>query len=213
MGRVRSERVTATRARIMSAAERLFAEQGVSAVSNRQISEAAGQGNNYAVGYHFGGRLELMRAILEHHNAEIEPLRRTMIDQLGPTVEVRDWIACLVAPQTDYLDSLGTPTYFARFCAQITIDPQFGTLLYEQAAASDELIAVLTGMYASLPTIPKPVLESRDAMARNMILLTLADHERACAAGGATGSWSGIREQLIDALVGIWLAPVTHDAN
>ncbi|NED64518.1 TetR family transcriptional regulator, partial [Streptomyces sp. SID10244] len=91
MGRVRSERVTTTRTRIMSTAERLFAEQGVSTVSNRQISEAAGQGNNYAVGYHFGGRLELVRAILEHHNAAIEPLRHIMVDALGPDVEIRDW--------------------------------------------------------------------------------------------------------------------------
>ncbi|GAA3723189.1 TetR/AcrR family transcriptional regulator [Gordonia hankookensis] len=210
MGRVRSERVTTTRTRIMSTAERLFAEQGVSTVSNRQISEAAGQGNNYAVGYHFGGRLELVRAILEHHNAAIEPLRHIMVDALGPDVEIRDWIGCLVAPQTDYLGSLGTPTYFARFCAQITIDPKFGTLLYDQAVASSGLMAVLTGLYSSLPAIPDAVLESRDTMARNMILLTLADHERSRAAGEATGSWSDVGHQLIDALVGIWLAPVTH---
>ena len=33
------------------------------AVSNRQISEAAGQGNNAAACYHFGTRTDLLRAI------------------------------------------------------------------------------------------------------------------------------------------------------
>ncbi|MEV0038015.1 TetR family transcriptional regulator, partial [Streptomyces sp. NPDC050804] len=51
---VRAERGDATRELILVTAERLFAEHGVFAVSNRQVSEAAGQGNNAAVGYHFG---------------------------------------------------------------------------------------------------------------------------------------------------------------
>ena len=45
-----------TRELLLNTAERLFAEHGVAAVSNRQICEAAGQGNNYAIGYHFGSR-------------------------------------------------------------------------------------------------------------------------------------------------------------
>ena len=51
---VRSDRASSTQEAILVAAERLFAEHGVFAVSNRQVSEAAGQGNNAAVGYHFG---------------------------------------------------------------------------------------------------------------------------------------------------------------
>ncbi|MGO4759077.1 TetR family transcriptional regulator, partial [Streptomyces sp. 2MCAF27] len=58
----RAEQVSATRELILTAAERLFAERGVYAVSNRQVSEAAGQGNNAAVGYHFGTKADLVRA-------------------------------------------------------------------------------------------------------------------------------------------------------
>lgn len=209
MARVRSEQVAATRRRIASTAERLFAEQGVATVSNRQISEAAGQGNNYAVGYHFGGRPELVGAIFAFHNAAIEPRRHDMVEKLGPQVEVRDWIDCLVRPQTDYLESLGTPSHFARFCAQITTDPKFWPMLYDHATESDGLMSVLTGLYGSLPPLPAPVLEARDSMARNMILLTLADHERAVATGATTNSWADICDFLVDALVGVWMAPVT----
>ncbi|MEE3849326.1 TetR family transcriptional regulator [Gordonia sp. LSe1-13] len=207
----RNEQVALTRGLLLRTAERMFAEEGISTVSNRRISEAAGQGNNFAVGYHFGGKLELLRAILGHHNSAIEPIRRTMLSDLGPQMGMREWISCLVRPQTDYLRSLGTPTYFARFCAQVTTDPKYGPLLYEQKDVSEELISVLTGMYAALPSLPPSVLEIRDTMARNMIVLTLADHERACAAGEASRTWEDVGEQLVDALIGVWLAPVTHE--
>ncbi|MDY6811005.1 MAG: TetR family transcriptional regulator [Actinomycetota bacterium] len=209
MAKGRTEQVAMTRGVLLRTAERLFAEQGISSVSNRQISEAAGQGNNFAVGYHFGGKVELVRAVLAHHNAAIEPIRHAMLADLTSEVNLRDWIRCLVRPQTDYLDSLGAPTYFARFCAQITTDPRYGRTLYEQADISAELIALLTGLYSSLPPLPPRVLEIRDTMARNMILLTIADHERACADGAASRSWSDVCDQIVDALVGMWLAPVT----
>ncbi|AZG45614.1 TetR/AcrR family transcriptional regulator [Gordonia insulae] len=214
MARARNAQVETTRARILSTAERLFAEQGVAAVSNRQICEAADQGNNFAVGYHFGGKNELLLAILEHHNTHIEPLRRQMLDALGPVVEIRDWITCLVQPQTDYFESLGTPTYFARFCAHVTTDPKFQVMLYQQATVSEALMSVLAGLYGSLPALPDEVLACRDSMARNMILHTLADFERSLAdadpsAGNAAHSWSDIRDILVDALVGVWLAPVS----
>ncbi|MDU0294099.1 TetR family transcriptional regulator, partial [Saccharothrix longispora] len=56
----RADRVGATRLRLLAAAERLFAERGLYAVSNRQISAEAGQGNNAAVGYHFGTKADLV---------------------------------------------------------------------------------------------------------------------------------------------------------
>ena len=56
---VRAERASTTQEAILKAAERLYAEHGVFAVSNRQVSEAAGQGNNAAVGYHFGTKADL----------------------------------------------------------------------------------------------------------------------------------------------------------
>ena len=62
---LRTDRASTTRVAILTAAERLYAEHGVFAVSNRQVSEAAGQGNNAAVGYHFGTKTDLVRAIEE----------------------------------------------------------------------------------------------------------------------------------------------------
>ena len=79
----RSERSTGTREAILSAAEVLFAERGMYAVSNRQISEAAGQGNNAAACYHFGTRTDLLRAIESKHREPIEELRKRMLADVG----------------------------------------------------------------------------------------------------------------------------------
>ena len=49
------------------------------AVSNRQISDAAGQRNNAAVCYHFGSRTDLLRAIESKHRTPIEALRAGML--------------------------------------------------------------------------------------------------------------------------------------
>ncbi|MFW0785468.1 TetR/AcrR family transcriptional regulator [Gordonia sp. CPCC 206044] len=210
MTRVRNEQTANTRQRILATAEQLFAEQGISSVSNRQISDAAGQANNFAVGYHFGGRSELVHAILDHHNTLIEPFRSRMVAALGPEPDLRDWVTCLVQPQTDYFESLGKPTYFARFTAQVSVDPKHQLQLYDHAVVSEDLMSVLTGLYGSLPDLPEDVLGARDSMARNMILYTIADFESADAAGTATGSWSDVKDYLVDGLLGLWLAPVTH---
>ncbi len=90
---VRADRATSTQEAILKAAERLYAEHGVFAVSNRQVSEAAGQGNNAAVGYHFGTKTDLVRAIEHKHRGPIEELRERRIVDIGDSTDMRDWVA------------------------------------------------------------------------------------------------------------------------
>ena len=115
---VRADRASGTQEAILKAAERLYAEHGVFAVSNRQVSEAAGQGNNAAVGYHFGTKTDLVRAIEQKHRASIERLLERMVADIGDSTELRDWITCMVCSLTEHLAQLGNPTTYARFAAQ-----------------------------------------------------------------------------------------------
>src|SRR3954467_4834713 len=100
-----------TRGMIMAVAERLFAERGVFAVSNRQISEAAGQGNNTAVGYHFGTKTDLIRAIMAEHSGRMDARRRRLLAQYDGSTQLRDWVVVTVRPVTDHLAALGTPSW------------------------------------------------------------------------------------------------------
>jgi AcrR family transcriptional regulator len=207
----RTDRANTTQEAILAAAERLFAEHGVFAVSNRQVSEAAGQGNNAAVGYHFGTKTDLVRAIEQKHRGPIELLREEMVAQLGDAPDMRDWVACLVCPLTDHLAALGNPTWYARFAAQAMTDPAYHNIVVKDALSSPSLVQVIDGINRCLPELPVDVRVERNLMARNLLMHTCADRERAMAAGTSVprSSWQAAGSGLIDAIVGLWLAPVT----
>jgi AcrR family transcriptional regulator len=204
-GTARAGRAQATRDAILAAAERLFAEHGVIIVSNRQISEAAGQGNNTAVGYHFGTKADLVRAIVRRHTDEMERLRDRMVAEAGDSTDLRVWVACLVRPATEHLDGLGSPTWFARCAAQMMADPELRPVIVEEALSTPALRAVLEGMNRCMPDMPAPIRAERDDMARHLIVQMTAERERALAENRPTprASWHDAATGLIDAIVAI----------
>lgn len=207
----RQQRVIATQESILTAAERLFAEHGVNTVSNRQISEAAGQGNNTAVGYHFGTKTDLVRAIVHRHSERIEMIRRWMLHDIGDSTDLRDWVACLVRPSVDHLAELGAPTWYARFVAQVMTDPALRDVLIDESLTVPTLVATIDGLNRCLPALPAQVRMERGDMARHLILQMSAERERALAEGAFTprATWRDTATGLIDAIVGLFLAPVT----
>ena len=206
---LRAEQVGETRRQIMDAAERLFAEEGLYVVSNRQISAAAGQGNNAAVGYHFGTKADLVRAIVRRHSEPTEALRLAMVERVAGSTELRDWIDCLVRPGTAHLDSLPQPTWYARFGAQVMTDPAFRTIMTEEALATPALGRMIEGLHRCLPDLPVEVRAERDAMTRQLMVHMCAERERALADGTAVthASWDRVATGLVDALTGLWSAP------
>jgi AcrR family transcriptional regulator len=209
----RADRASSTRERILTAAERLFAEHGVFAVSNRQVSEAAGQGNNAAVGYHFGTKSDLIRAIIRRHAEPIERTRVRLLADLADSTDLRDWVACLVRPITERLAALGNPTWYARFGAQVMTDPAVRTIMIEESLTSPSLRRILEGMQRCLPDLPADVRAERGDMARQLIVHMCAERERALAEGTKTprANWHDAATGLIDAIVGMWRAPVTKE--
>ncbi|MEV0669826.1 TetR/AcrR family transcriptional regulator [Mycobacterium sp. NPDC050441] len=91
----------ATRLRLVKAAERLFAAQGVDAVSVRAVNAAAGLGAA-SVHYHFGSKDDLLRAVLTDVGA---PVR----DEIAANVALL--AADPVAPSADALVRAVTEPY------------------------------------------------------------------------------------------------------
>ncbi|MEU5366658.1 TetR family transcriptional regulator [Streptomyces sp. NPDC005925] len=207
----RAEQVNATRDLILTTAERLFAERGVYAVSNRQISEAAGQGNNAAVGYHFGTKTDLVRAIFRRHAPRVEEIRVRLLAGIGDSTDVRDWADCLVRPVPEHLAALGSPTWYARFCAQAMTDPALRQILHEESLTSAALREAVDGLNRCLPDLPAEVRAERAGMVRLLVVHTAAERERALAEGAPTPrlTWQDATAGLVDAIVGLWPAPVT----
>src|ERR1700751_292161 len=98
---------TSTRELTLDTAERLFAEQGIFATSNRRIAEVAGQGNNWVAGYHFGSKADLVRAITRRFTAEVERSRMQLLAGLDDSATLEELLGCLVRPWTDRFEALG----------------------------------------------------------------------------------------------------------
>jgi AcrR family transcriptional regulator len=205
----RTDRSSVTRDALLVAAERLFAEHGMHAVSNRQISEAAGQGNNAAACYHFGSRADLLRAIEARHRAAIDEIRQRKLDEITSNKELRDWIGVLVYPFTEHLEALGSPTSYARFAAQAMADPTYRELVVAGALTSELMLKTVRGINRCLPDRPKRVRLGRWMMASNLLMHTCAEIEGELAIGrpSVSSNWSVVAEELINALVGLWEAP------
>ncbi|AKT42109.1 TetR family transcriptional regulator [Chondromyces crocatus] len=200
-----------TREFIITTAERLFAEEGVTAVSNRQVSESAGQANNFAVGYHFGTKADLVLAIVRRHTPAIEQRRVEMLAAIAGSSDLRDWLGCLVRPLTDHLASLGSPSWYARFIAQATTEPAYRQIVIAETVISTSLQEIIEGVSRLMPVLPDDVRTERSDMSRQLIVHTCAERERALQEGTATprATWEAAAVGLIDALVGLWRAPFT----
>jgi AcrR family transcriptional regulator len=209
--KARTDRNAHTRATILDAAERLFAEHGVHGVSNRQVADAAGQGNTAVVGYHFGTKADLVRAIVRRHTTAIERTREEMVAQVAGSDDLRDWLACLVRPTFEHMATLGSPSWYARFGAQVMTDPALREILVEEHLSSPFLVRILDGLHACLPSLPPAVFRERGDVARHLLVHVPVERERALADGTPTtrATWADTATGLVDVLVGVWLAPVT----
>jgi AcrR family transcriptional regulator len=208
---VRSQRADDTRETILSAAERLFAEHGIASVSHRQIIEAAGQGNNAAVAYHFGTKADVARAIEDKHGGHIESLRARMIADLGDSLDPRDWVACLVQPLTDHLHAIGTPSWYARFAAQALTDPAYQRIIVKPGFESPTLHHIVEQLGRALPTLPAEVRAQRSIMMRAMLIHTCAEFERELAQGRPFPwpDWRAAAHGLIDGIVALMQGAVS----
>src|SRR5437763_8135949 len=103
-----------TRARLINAAEELFAARGIEAVSLREINRTSGARNAIAVQYHFEDRAGMVRAVLQKHRPDIEARRHALLDQYEAdgAHDLRRLAAALVRPWAAKLaDADGGPEY------------------------------------------------------------------------------------------------------
>ena len=76
--------------RLIETAEDLYGRLGIEGVSLRQISTAAGTGNNYAVQYHFGDADGLIEAIHRERIPEVERSRARLLSAAKAAGRLKD---------------------------------------------------------------------------------------------------------------------------
>ncbi|SFO50404.1 TetR/AcrR family transcriptional regulator [Amycolatopsis rubida] len=206
-------RSAATRQAIMATAERLYAQHGLSAVSNRQIGEAAGQNNTTVVSYHFGSKTTLVREIMTKHSKAIDAIRQRHVSAASASDDVRDWVRCLVRPVTEHLESLGVPSWHARFAVLVLTDPMMRAMITDDSLTRPSLQHTLRELGNCLKDkVSAQVRRERGEMARHVITHTCAERERMLAEGTArpVAAWKHTARTLEDALTGLLTAEVSH---
>ena len=154
-----------TRTRLLDEAERLFAEQGVWAVTNREITEAAGQRNVSALNYHFGSRNELLAAVLTRRGRELDAQRAELGAQLGDQSPTRDLVHLLVDV---YAGCLATEE--GRRYVRIVDQLRAGLVDWRTGPASDDVH--LQRLLSTLEERPdaKPEVRSQRLVAMMMLM-------------------------------------------
>ena len=198
---------------LMDAAEELFARHGLDAVSNRSIADHAGTANHSAVGYHFGGREGLLRALVQRDRPTVLRRREELLADLPSSPPLRDVMAVHVLPWVEHFDTLPTPSWRARFLRQLASFPDLSPDLRTNDEHSLRLEELLTDDIPDLVGVPRSVQNNRSRMVDGMILGTAAVYEKLMEEGTAKGSWAAVGYFLIDAASGMLAASVTEPAD
>lgn len=195
---------------LLDAAEELFARHGIDAVSNRRITEHAGTANHSAIAYHFGGRDELMRALLGRHLEEMNRRRAAMIAGLGEDAGVRELLAAMLLPWLDHLASLPTPSWRARFLFQVRSVPSVAGPLSGVAVGSPQVEGLIQRLQTALGHVPAEVIRGRSMILGSMVLGVSAGYEARIQAQEEAPNWTAVGYFFIDACTGMLSAPATH---
>ena len=198
---------------LLDAAEELFACHGIDAVSNRRITERAGTANHSAINYHFGGRDQLLRALIKRHLEKMRQRYEELFAALGTEPALWDVIACRVLPWTELLAAQPLPGWRARFLFQVSTIPSVVSVL--TAALTDNVGFERLSVHIRqlLADIPGPVLKARSGILGPMVLSICSDYEQQVQDGTAEGDWASVGYFLIDAMTGMLAAPVTRGGH
>ena len=173
-----------TRLAMLRAAERLFAEKGVDAVSLREIASAAGQGNHSAALYHFGDKRQLLEAVLHRHSGPIDDALARDVPALVSRGEadLSTLVELLVAPLVAKLDDAdGGPAYL-QICAELVNNRSF-PITDLSAANGPGSAALRVALLRAAGDTPMALLPLRMLRTAAVLFCSIAAYQRLVDAG------------------------------
>lgn len=187
---------TSTKAVLIRAAERLFAEKGLGTVSVKDITIAAGARNPSAVHYHFGNIEALIREVFAHRYEAIERARLRRLAELERSEQpwsLEAFMEAAIAPLFEgCLDEDGR--LYARFCIQLATDPRFDLLELVQDIGMSSAGKMREGLFRILSDLPEETHRTRLRQAFTLSLIQTADFAKQVEAGTAPTVDEAVRE-------------------
>jgi len=171
-----------TRRRLIEAATRGFAEQGVHTASLLEITRQAGQRNRGAVHYHFGSREGMLVAVLEQYVDLLAARERELlaVARQQPDDDLASAVAAFVRPAVELADLGWEGRCYLVILAELVED--------DPDSLHPDVVAVLTraGGYEAyglleerMPPMPDDLRLERMSLVTSFILRAVADRARA----------------------------------
>ncbi len=203
--------VLSTRALLLDAAARLFAERGIGNVSISEIVKTAHQRNASAVHYHFGSRDEILRAVLARHVPAIADRRRQLLAQAyaRPAGDIRSAAEAIVRPVTEFAQGGWREWAYLQIGSELTlavgdVSPDIQKLLKQTAG-----FAAWKLLRQRCPTVPPDLWRARRAICIVFIGRAAADRARSLDRRTPRPVLSDARfaDNLVDMVIGAMTAP------
>lgn len=203
-----------TRERLLDAAERLFAEHGIGAVSLRQINAAGGARNVSAVHYHFGSKDAVIATLVERRMRELNQARLDALAAVevaagtGPP-DLRALVAAVLRPGLDLANGGAS---WIRFVARALSDP---AVALERLAPPEywEMLARFGVLLRrALPHLPEDVVTRRALFCAQQLMAAVVALERKGRDGPRLGAQALQRfaRDIVDYAVGGLAAPMSR---
>ncbi len=197
-----------TRARLIAAAEQLFAERGVDGVSLSEVVSFAEQGNASAINYHFGNREGLLSAVLQKHQPGIEKRRNELLEAIEARqkANLRPLVEALVQPLSEKLDDPDGGRAYLQLMDQL-LRSHYSMLVSTPDDARERLMRLIRGC---LPEMTDQLANLRGILAATQLFSALAfvarQEEDGLLDEGERRVFVG---NLIDCITGSLRAPVS----
>jgi AcrR family transcriptional regulator len=200
-----------TRLQIILAAERLFGEQGIDAVSLRQINIAANQKNSSATHYHFGDKITLVAAIYNYRMASVNSRREEILKKIPNAISVRQLVEAMVYPIVDEIEDTDGGKNYIAFLSQMIGNPSVNLGDLWSSKHGSGLNQIFNRLTKILNTLPAEILSQRFGLTVAQIFHSLADRERLRNNPAINFSRYGALfvSNLIDCQTGSFSAPIS----
>jgi AcrR family transcriptional regulator len=141
---------SATRARLLDAAERLFAAKGFEATSLRDVTSRA-RANLAAVNYHFGSKEALVRAVFERRLGEVNLRRLALLDGIGRRPTPERILHAFIAPTFDLMEEA---PHFIQLMGRFQAEPDSSMHDFVVSRCRDVAEQFRRALTAALPNVP-----------------------------------------------------------
>ncbi|NIB44979.1 TetR family transcriptional regulator [Pseudomaricurvus alkylphenolicus] len=165
--------------RLILAALKLFAEQGIDAVSLRMINRAAGAKNNSALHYHFGSKIGLVEAVVAFFQEWFELAREEsfLAIEAQKNPSVREIVDAFLAPYLKLLKEEEWGYHAVRFIARMEMEggAEIRDILHRFADRAMKRFSKL--LMTALPHVPPRQLKQRWNFCVTSIIQGMADYK------------------------------------